>query len=215
MVVANYKSFEADDLHMATLSTEEAESLALVPDAGVTDVVNPIVRQRTNRNRFISVVSLILAIVGVTLLVSFSTGSNSKTTSSNTDLHSFDSISSGTDMWSRLLYVLSLLAAYIMAFTLQTSIFNSIIAKLSNQNLNPLYLVPFIHTDATVKITNLSKVGKSNSNLDLNAWDCHRLFVLKLITLQCTMNTQVFQQRCLPRRDRERHQVKWHCRQIL
>ena len=65
-------------------ATNAAETDPLVPSATTKDSTDQAsVRSYTNRNRLISVVSLILAVVCVTLLVSFSSGSKSTVSSSS------------------------------------------------------------------------------------------------------------------------------------
>ena len=66
-------------------ATNAAETDPLVPSATTKDSTadQASVRSRTNRNRLISAVSLILAVVCVTLLVSFSSGSKSTVSSSS------------------------------------------------------------------------------------------------------------------------------------
>ena len=100
MARPDYKSIEANGAPMNTLSTDEAESASLLPveAQNASDT-----RLRGNRNRLISLVSVVLAIVGVSLLVSFSNGSNSKTTSAKVvaDMHTFESISSGINWTGR------------------------------------------------------------------------------------------------------------------
>ena len=93
-MAANYNSFDTNDLHN---SCPEEESTGLLPAEPTFDIdVNPAHRVRTNRNRLISIVSLVLALVGVTLLVSLSKGTvTSSSVGKVAELHSFDTISTG------------------------------------------------------------------------------------------------------------------------
>jgi hypothetical protein len=90
----DYKSFESNDLHMSNLSSDEAEVVTLLA-TDAKDVTES--TARGNRKRFISIVSVVLAIVGVSLLVSFSNGPTQKGTSAKVvaDMHTFESISAG------------------------------------------------------------------------------------------------------------------------
>jgi hypothetical protein len=90
----NYQSFEAADLDMSPYSADEADALLPIVTKKATAI-----NFRSDRKRIISVVAIVLAIVGVTLLVSFSSGSSTKYTAVRgtkaNDMHSFESISTG------------------------------------------------------------------------------------------------------------------------
>jgi hypothetical protein len=79
---------------MSNLSSDEAEVVTLLA-TDAKDVTES--TARGNRKRFISIVSVVLAIVGVSLLVSFSNGPTQKGTSAKVvaDMHTFESISAG------------------------------------------------------------------------------------------------------------------------
>lgn len=73
MVRPDYKSFEANDLHMSTTSSDEAEGV-IQQSQGANDA--PV---RGSRSKFLTVVLGVLTIAGVILLVSTKNGSTSKT----------------------------------------------------------------------------------------------------------------------------------------
>jgi hypothetical protein len=96
MTRPNYKSFEEADLHLSPYSEDEADTLLPVDATKAADI-----NSRNQRKRTISLVAIVLALVGVTMLVSFSSGpSSTKFTSMKgtkaSNMHSFESISTGS-----------------------------------------------------------------------------------------------------------------------
>lgn len=94
MVRPDYKSFEANDLHMSTTSSDEAEGVALQPLSGKD------APKRSNRSRFLTVALGVLTFAGVILLVSSKGGSTSKTMLPTNevvvDMHAFETTTAGS-----------------------------------------------------------------------------------------------------------------------
>lgn len=98
MALSNYNSFEANELHMATLSSDEAEAISLLQTDGTSDfTIDSAIRMRSQRRRLFSMISIVLALVGITLLVSISSVADSTSSSPSnmkiSDMHTFESIS--------------------------------------------------------------------------------------------------------------------------
>ena len=94
MVRPDYKSFEANDLHMSTMSSDEAEGVALQPEVGNNAPV------RGNKSRFLTIALGVLTLAGVVLLVSTKGGSTSKTmlpaNGVVVDMHTFETTKAGS-----------------------------------------------------------------------------------------------------------------------
>ena len=106
MALSNYNSFEANELHMATLSSDEAEAISLLQTDGTSNfTIDSAIRTRSQRRRLVSMISIVLALVGITLLVSISSAADSTSPSPSnmkiSDMRTFESISgeSSTVFW--------------------------------------------------------------------------------------------------------------------
>ena len=94
MVRPDYKSFEANDLHMSTMSSDEAEGVILQPEVGNNAPA------RGSKSRFLTIALGVLTLAGVVLLVSTKGGSTSKTmlpaNEVVVDMHTFGTTTAGS-----------------------------------------------------------------------------------------------------------------------
>lgn len=94
MIRPDYKSFESTDLYVSPYLADEANALLSSNANKANDASS-----RDKRRRTVSVVAIVIALVALTL-ISFNSGSNTKFTSargsSSSDMHSFETIATGT-----------------------------------------------------------------------------------------------------------------------
>ena len=95
MIRPDYKSFESTDLYVSPYLADEANALLSSNANKANDASS-----RDKRRRTVSVVAIVIALVALTFLISFNSGSNTKFTSargsSSSDMHSFETIATGT-----------------------------------------------------------------------------------------------------------------------